>query len=400
MSNKSVSFPSPFILLPTLFFPQLLLTSFHLTLASVVGRLLRYRPYTMKPAMNNAPASTTSQFLRRRSRLSPPPSGAVRSTGAVSSSSSVSHSPSRTSLSAPVPRALRLFRLLFYSIAAPNFLYSLYVQLVVLKGPGRTPLPASMGFGRDTLFLTFHGNFHCTWYACLCFLHALLSFPKSKRRPRSYAARTIEWASHRFTALLFPLAAFVGLAYYLILHYHPLNRMRAQLVPDHDEKMALLHLNPLLFVLGDSWLKDADLLVKHGFKKRRATSAIIIYGICYFTWTLFCTRLNGGHWPYPFQKSFSVMQHVMFVLASLLFSAYLSRLGFRLHGRLDRRRRRRLAVAAGMSSTSASHMPTNYASAPPSSGALHRAPSDRISTDHVGISPTSAYPTNTSHLHR
>lgn len=354
----------------------------------------------MKPAPSNASASTTAlRISRRRSKVSTLLPGGVSSAVGAASVSTISHSPSRTTLYAPVPRALRLLRLLFYSIAAPNFLYSLYVQLVVLKGPGRTPLPASMGFGRDTLFLTFHGNFHCTWYACLCFLHALLSFPKSRRRPRSYAARTIEWASHRFTAILFPLAAFVGLAYYLLLHYHPLNRMRAQLVPDHDEKMALLHLNPLLFVLGDSWLKDADLLFKHGLKKPRATSAIIIYGLCYFIWTLFCTRLNGGHWPYPFQKSFSIMQHVMFVLASLLFSAYLSVVGFRLHGRLDRRRRRRLATAAGISSSSVPQPST----APVSSllsGTFNRTPSDHTSTDQIGVGAVPlAHPVNTSHIH-
>lgn len=308
--------------------------------------------------------SSDARVMRRRSRLPSAAMSAEPPTTAFSSSRAKSHSPSPATLHLAPSRALRLLRLFFYSIAASNFLYALYVQLVVLKGPGRTPLPASVNFGRDSLYLTFHGNFHCTWYACLCLLHALLSFPKSRRRPRSYAARTIECVSHRSTAVLFPLAAFVGLAYYLILHYHPLNRLRAQMVPDHDEKMALLHLNPLLFVLGDSWLKDADLLAKYGLKKRRATSVIIIYGTCYFLWTLFCTRFNGGHWPYPFQKSFSAMQHAMFVLASLLFSAYLCRMGFRLHGRLDRRRRRRLSIAAGMSTTPSHSSPSPTHSTP------------------------------------
>lgn len=222
----------------------------------------------------------------------------------------------------------------------------MYVQLVVLKGPGRTPLPASLHFGRDTLFLTFHGNFHCTWYACLCLLQAVLTLPNARRRPRSYAARTVERSAHRYTAVVFPLAAFVGLAYYLILHFHPLNRLRAQVVPDHDSKMALLHLNPLLFVLGDSWLKDFDLINRHGLKQRKAVRLIIMYGVGYFMWTTLCVRVNGGHWPYPFQKSFSVVQHIFFVLGSCLFAAYISRAGFRLHGRMDRRRKRRLAVAS------------------------------------------------------
>lgn len=240
-------------------------------------------------------------------------------------------------------RPLRIFRLLFYLITAPAFLYSFYVQVIVLKGPGRTPLPASLGFGRDTVFLTFHGNLHCTWYACLCLLNAFLAFG-ARRRGR--AARTVEAAVHRFTPVLFPLAAFVGLAYYLILHFHPLNRLRARMVPDHDAKMALLHLNPLLFVLGDSLLKDADLFLKHGMRQPRAVRAITAYGVIYFSWTLLCTRFNGGHWPYPFQTNFSAVQHVMFVLFCLLSSMYLTRIGFRMHARIDRRRRRRLAGAA------------------------------------------------------
>lgn len=246
----------------------------------------------------------------------------------------------------PPNRALRYTRFLFYCWAAPNFLYSLYVQIIVLKGPGRTPLPASVNFGRDTLFLTFHGNFHCTWYACLCLLHSFLALdPSNRNRRRSRTAKSIEATVHRFTSILFPLAAFVGFAYYLILHFHPMNRLRAQLVPDHDAKMALLHFNPLLFVLADSLLKDAELLARYGFKQKKAIRYISIYGTCYFLWTLFCTRLNGGHWPYPFQKTFTPIQHIMFLLLSVSSSIYLTRAGFRLHGRIDRRRRRRIAAA-------------------------------------------------------
>ncbi|CAN8065925.1 unnamed protein product [Agarophyton chilense] len=160
-------------------------------------------------------------------------------------------------------------------MAAPNFLYAQYVQLVVLKAPGRTPLPAATAFGRDSVFLTFHANLHCTWYASLCLMYAVLQLG---RRVRSRPARAVERVVHRFTTVLFPLAAFVGLAYYLILHFHPMNRLRAVLVPDHDAKMALLHLNPLLFALGDSLLKDADLLAKYAIKQRRAVLFVNVYG--------------------------------------------------------------------------------------------------------------------------
>lgn len=135
---------------------------------------------------------------------------------------------SARSLSPHAPsRALRWTRLLYYSITAPTFLWSLYVQLVVLKGEGRVPIPASVRFGRDTVFLTFHGNFHCTWYACLCLLNALLDLDPARRlrrvkRDKSAIARAVERTVHRWTGVLFPLASFVGIAYYLILHFHPL----------------------------------------------------------------------------------------------------------------------------------------------------------------------------------
>lgn len=284
-----------------------------------------------------SPSSPTSRPTRRTRRTttanSPPLPSSLRS-------------PSLTAHTAHPPRLLRWARFLFYAVAAPTFLYSLYVQIYVLKGPGRTPLPASTAFGKDSVFLTFHGNLHCTWYACLCLLNAFLALANRPHKRRSRTARWIEKTVHRFTSLLFPLASFVGLAYYLILHFHPLNRLRAQFVPDHDSKMALLHLNPLLFALFDALMKDAELLARYGMKQRRAVRAIIGYGTGYFSWTVFCTRFNGGHWPYPFQHSFSAVQHAAFLLFSLLTSTYLTRAGFRLHGRLDRRRRRRLAAAA------------------------------------------------------
>lgn len=196
-------------------------------------------------------------------------------------------------------RALRWARIVWYSFFAPTFLYSIYVQLVVLKGPDRTPLPASVGFGRDSVFLTFHGNVHCTWYACLCLLHAFLDLDRRSRRSRGRVARVVERTTHAATGSLFPLATFVGLAYYLILHFHPLTRLRARAVPDHDEKMALLHLVPMVFAVGDALLKDEVLARRHGFSQQAACRAIAVYGAVYFLWSCVCVYMNGGHWPYP-----------------------------------------------------------------------------------------------------
>lgn len=146
-----------------------------------------------------------------------------------SSSGTLTNSTRSRSLKSAVRpgRALRWARLMFYGVFAPAFLYSFYVQIIVLKGPGRTPLPASTGWGRDSIFLTFHGNTHCTWYACLCLLHALFDLQPTRKlkrgkRTRSRLARAVEHTTHKWTAILFPLASFVGVAYYLILHFHPM----------------------------------------------------------------------------------------------------------------------------------------------------------------------------------
>jgi hypothetical protein len=248
-------------------------------------------------------------------------------------------------------RALRWARFAYYGVFAPLLLYGIYVQLIVLKGPGRTPIPASVLFGRDSVFLTFHGNFHCTWYAVLCFLHALVMLRAKKGsatalRPnlrRSAAVRGIERLVHYYTGPLFALGSFVGLAYYLLLHFHPLTRLRARLVPDYDEKMALLHLAPMLFVLGDVVLKDEELVRKYCMSSRRGSRFIVVYGAGYFMWSVFCVWKNGGNWPYPFQPKFTAVQHIMFVSTVLLCATYLTMAGHKIMARLDRNRRRRLA---------------------------------------------------------
>lgn len=272
---------------------------------------------------------------------------AAKKKGSSSSLSSKAATGSSSSSKGRPGRALRWIRFGYYCIFAPVFLYSFYVQLVVLKGPGRTPLPASTGFGRDSVFLTFHGNFHCTWYSCLCLLHCLLDFGKRRDR-KSRDRKLLARMTHRYTPILFPLAAFVGVAYYLILHFHPMTRLRARSIPDYDEKMALLHAVPLLFVIGDALLKDEELTKKYALDKRSAVKGICTYGIVYFCWSCICVYLNGGHWPYPFQKHFSPIHHLSFLSTVLLVAVYLARLGFRITARLDKRRRRRLARTAIM----------------------------------------------------
>lgn len=301
---------------------------------------------------------------------------------------SMSPTPARSLRLPHEGRVLRWTRLVFYGFFAPLLLYGLYVQLVVLKGPGRTPIPAALGFGRDTVFLTFHGNVHCTWYACLCLLHALISIRRSrkaagsaivvavssagqnlaasvagstmpvtqKQRRPSVLVRRIERTIHYYTAPLFALGTFVGVAYYLLLHFHPLSRIRARMVPDYDQIMALLHLAPLLFVAGDTILKDEELLRKHGMTERNSSRFIVMYGLAYFFWTVFCVSRNGGLWPYPFQPGFTAIQHIMFVFTVLLCATYLTRTAHFLMGRLDRSRRRRLA-AAPSSRPPAQHIP-------------------------------------------
>ena len=268
---------------------------------------------------------------------SPPSCGSVRI---------MSQSPSRNGgahASGTNPWALRILRVLIYSFAASNFLYETYAQVIVWKGPGR-----------QSLLFTFHVNFHCTWYFCLCFLHSIFTLGCKQthaNNPKrqlgllmSNVARMVEKYSHQPTAIVFTFASFVCLAHYLLLHIHHLNSMRTQTVPDHDAKMVLLHLNPLMFVLIDYCFKDTHMLAKHGLKKRNATRAINVYSLLYFTWTALYTKYNDGHWPYQFQNSFSVMQHLIFFLWSSLFATVLCRAGFRIHGLLDSRRRMHLSI--------------------------------------------------------
>lgn len=126
-------------------------------------------------------------------------------------------------------------------------------------------------------------------------------------------------------------------------HCYYRTRLRARSVPDYDEKMALLHAVPLLFVLGDALLKDEESMKRFGLEKRTAIRGICSYGLVYFMWSCLCVYMNGGHWPYPFQRNFSPIQHVAFLASVMLVATYLARLGFKLNAKLDKRRRRRLA---------------------------------------------------------
>lgn len=221
----------------------------------------------------------------------------------------------------------------------------MYVQLVALKGPGRVPLPATLLFGRDSVLLTFHGNTHCAWYAPACLAHALALLRRSTRPPPPRAsplAAALERLTHRYVAAVFALGMYVGGGYYGLLHFLPVTRLRARMIEDYDGKMALLHLGPMLFVLGDTLLKDLDLVRKHALRPAGASRAIMGYGGAYFAWSAFCVWMNGGTWPYPFQPALSPVQHLIFVGSSLLTGSYLAKFSHRILCGVDRRRRRRI----------------------------------------------------------
>lgn len=260
------------------------------------------------------------------------------------SPSTVSNQKSR-----PYRDVTKFARLILYSFTAPAFVYSTYIQLVTLKGPDRTPLPAAEGFGRDTVFLTFHGNILCTIYSLLCFFHSSLSMrPRWRNRRSSSAAQqgrgllgVLEWATHRYSGPLFSLGFFVGAAYYLLIHWHPATRLRAIMVEDFDQVMALLHLLPFSFVIGDALLKNHDVWTKHNMGVRGDGRCITAYGCCYALWSYFCVYMNGGDWPYPFQRNLNVLQHCIFVGSVLVVSAYLTRFAHRIMGSFDRSSRLR-----------------------------------------------------------
>ena len=302
-----------------------------------------------------ASAMNTTSSTGRRSRTKPKASGGNKSQ--YISTAITSTSDEETT---PVPEYRDLVkhgRLVLYLIAAPLFILSTYVQFVTLKNPDRIPHPAATGFGRDTVFLTFHGNMLCTFYSCLCLLHALLTLRRKRpssnphgnkmkrnnrgRRRNFNLLQAMERITHRYTAPLFSLGFFIGAAYYLLIHFHPATRLRAIMVTDFDLHMALLHLNPLLFVILDILFKNHEIYLKHCGSSRYECRTIRGYGVFYAIWSYFCVWMNGGDWPYPFQREFGVVQHFLFVGVVLLVATYLTRLGRRFMGSLDRNGRGR-----------------------------------------------------------
>lgn len=299
-------------------------------------------------------ATASSRRARSRSRTKTAavvtaPSISKESGGGVSSPTAAAAASSRFGPASRGARTLRWARVLYYGAWAPTFMYAMFVQLVSLKGPGRTPLPASILFGRDTVLLTFHGNAHCTWYSALCLAHAFILLRRSTRAPPrrlSPLFRAAERAIHRYSSPIFALGVFVGAGYYLLLHFLPITRIRARMIPDYDSKMALLHMGPMLFTFGDLLLKCADLSARHAMTPFAASRAIAVYGTAYFTWGVFCVNRNGGVWPYPWQANMSATQHLIFVLSSLLIGVYLARYGCGITAGIDLRRRRRILLAA------------------------------------------------------
>lgn len=114
------------------------------------------------------------------------------------------------------------------------------------------------------------------------------------------------------------------------------------MIEDYDGKMALLHLGPVLFAVGDALLKDTELVRRYAIRPEAASRVMMAYGAVYFAWSTFCVWMNGGTWPYPFQPSLSSVQHLIFVGSSLLTGSYLAKFSYRLLCGVDRHRRRRI----------------------------------------------------------
>lgn len=303
-----------------------------------------FRVAWQRPEVMGAAGSRRARSKAKAAAAPSPPIEPVPATGSAAAAGVAS---SRFGPASRGARTLRWARVLYYGAWVPSFIYAMFVQLITLKGPGRTPLPASILFGGDTVLLTFHGNAHCTWYSALCLAHAFILLRRSTRAPPrrlSPLFRALERTAHRYSSPLFALGVFVGAGYYLLLHFLPITRIRARMIPDYDGKMALLHMGPMLFVIGDVLLKCADLSARHAMTPFAASRAIAMYGTVYFAWVVFCVSQNGGVWPYPFQPHLSATQHLIFVVASLLIGAYLARYSCGIVAGIDLRRRRRILL--------------------------------------------------------
>ncbi|KAA8498325.1 hypothetical protein FVE85_5910 [Porphyridium purpureum] len=291
------------------------------------------------------------------------------------------------------------WRLCLYLLSLALFLKITVAQIQF--HPPRPDAPDTV-FGGRLVFLTVQTNLILTAYVTLCVLECAAVSTR--------AAKMIRWVLHVSSGVAFALGFCMGSLYYTLIHFDPHTRLRAAEIDQFDYHMHLLHGAPLLFVILDALLKErtfmesapegivqalaslntlsslgssqslsqvslADqqqqilrrrrglLRMTRSVKRARRSFAVrlwqsdtllvVLYGMFYLAFTLFCAYRNEGWMPYPFQQKLRPLQlSAVYVTLIFVLLPTLTLLARALRGRATQvvvqlRERRRSSRRAG-----------------------------------------------------
>ncbi|KAJ8903973.1 hypothetical protein NDN08_000504 [Rhodosorus marinus] len=191
------------------------------------------------------------------------------------------------------------------------FLFIGITSTQMLWSPDRDDRPAN-NFGGNFVFLTVQTNFIILLYLCLCVVDYMLG-----KQVRVFAGMV-----ERLSGLVCTLGILMGGMYYAVVHFDPMTRDRAAQVEDFDFYMHFLHGPALVFAVYEVLFREkaergpvSDILATEG------------YMVFFASWSLLCAKINDGWWPYGFQQSMKIWEHIAFNLVFAVFLIPLVSLG-------------------------------------------------------------------------
>jgi len=167
-------------------------------------------------------------------------------------------------------------------------------------------------FGGMTIYLTFQTGVLLFIYSLLVLCIPIFASNKLKAT-RSFVSRP-----------LFAISWFVALGYYGLIHNDPSIVRMMKDTPGLLLDMHLLHGGPPILA--------TLLLVFDSSEPRSKVELIVlsIYSAFYLVWSAFCAYMNGGAWPYPFQKDFNFQMHLIFDCFCFVFCFLLYWIGLKI----------------------------------------------------------------------
>lgn len=133
--------------------------------------------------------------------------------------------------------------------------------------------------------------------------------PKIRQKAKGSAGKKrLNRLNDYLTVLLFVFTSLVGIMFWAIFFYD-----QELILPKNVEKYYPYDLN--LFQHGIvmllMWLEVV--VCAHKNRSLLGEAALILaFGLGYLLWTALVVQLNGGVWPYAFQKDMDVQAHVIF----------------------------------------------------------------------------------------